>query len=120
MRNTTHELVQRLNASPELRSALNSVVVAGCGNYAPGVGTPGWLNGERLQEALNVQAGLQLVGYTVDVYGAYGVWDLVSENWQAGWLMGAESVEGALAGILQLCHDVKDGTDRVGISAPRQ
>lgn len=56
-------------------------------------------------EAANVRAALHLLGHEVSLAQAAFFWEAYSHTLMAGWLFGAESVDGATQGILAYCRD---------------
>lgn len=100
---------------PELLPSLARVVAKARDEYAPVIATPDWPPADCRSVALNVQAALRGLGYEVSLLEGYAVWELYSLNSQAGWLVGGETVDGALGAIANLCEDVARGWDYAGI-----
>ena len=67
-------------------------------------------------ESINVQKAFASIDVNISISQTHQVWELVSLNMCAGWLSGAESQEGALGGIIELCTDVQEGQGYAGFS----
>ena len=60
---------------------------------------------ERAQ-ASNMQAALKELGFTVSVAHAAAIWESYSRHLQAGWLDGAETVNGARETLAIYCVEI--------------
>lgn len=102
---------------PELRPSLERVLAKAHDNFREFDAEPsGWPHPDERRDALNVQTALRRIGLEVTLSDSYSVWSLVSLNYRAGWLVGAETVDGALGGIITLCEDVNKGWDYAQMS----
>ena len=87
------------------RAILEEVVADARGNY----GDQDYpFNETERREAAHVKSALLGLGYEVSLADAAAVWEAYSQQLQAGWLDGADTVQVALGGIMLLCSEIYD------------
>lgn len=68
---------------------------------------------KRMLVIQNVQQAMKQSGYDVSLSQANQLWSAHSYNSFAGWIMGGETVDGALSGIACFCRDVECGENHI-------
>lgn len=63
----------------------------------------------------NVHDALLREGYPVSMSQAEEIWSAYSQNKYAGWMMGGETVEDALNAVIDLCDDIENGENHLGL-----
>jgi|TARA_A200000113_G_scaffold173483_1_gene158563 hypothetical protein len=63
----------------------------------------------------NVHDALLREGYPVSMSQAEEIWSAYSFNKYAGWMMGGETVEAALSAVIELCDDIENGENHIGL-----
>lgn len=63
----------------------------------------------------NVHDALLREGYPVSMSQAEEIWSAYSQNKYAGWMIGGETVEDALNAVIDLCDDIENGENHLGL-----
>lgn len=66
-------------------------------------------------ELRNVRDALLREGYPVPMSQAEEIWSAYSFNKYASWMVGGETVEDALSAVIQLCDDIENGENHIGL-----
>lgn len=69
----------------------------------------------RLMVVRNVHDALLREGYPVSMSQAEEIWSAYSFNKHAGWMIGGETVEDALSAVIDLCDDIENGENHIGL-----
>ncbi len=69
----------------------------------------------KLMVVRNVHDALLREGYPVSMSQAEEIWSAYSLNKNAGWMIGGETVEDALSAVIDLCDDIENGENHIGL-----
>ncbi len=70
---------------------------------------------EKLIVVQNVHDALLREGHPVSMSQAEEIWSAYSFNKYAGWMIGGENVEDALKAVIELCDDIENGENHIGL-----
>ena len=73
------------------------------------------VNNSKLIVVRNVHDALLREGYPVSMSQAEEIWSAYSQNKYAGWMIGGETVEDALNAVIDLCDDIENGENHIGL-----
>lgn len=69
----------------------------------------------KLVVVRNVRDALLREGYPVSMSQAEEIWSAYSFNKYASWMVGGETVEDALSAVIELCDDIENGENHIGL-----
>ncbi|APE04342.1 hypothetical protein BM526_20435 (plasmid) [Alteromonas mediterranea] len=73
------------------------------------------VNDSKLLVVRNVHDALLREGYPVSMSQAEEIWSAYSFNKYASWMVGGETVEDALSAVIELCDDIENGENHIGL-----
>lgn len=73
------------------------------------------VNDSKLVVVRNVHDALLREGYPVSMSQAEEIWSAYSFNKYASWMVGGETVEDALSAVIELCDDIENGENHIGL-----